>query len=167
MATLGWSGPYDASSIASARRIKGSASPSRFVAHSSDARLLRSMATSGVVRAVRRLVDRQCAVHQGLGLTQPVRGLQAVDARLLRSMATSGVVRAVRRLVDRQCAAHQGLGLTQPVRGPQQFRQVVEVAWRRRGGPGRTTPRRSPVRGASRARPHPAGSWPATVAPGC
>ena len=76
MATLGWSGPYDASSIASARRIKGSASPSRFVACNSCARLLRSDGDVGVVRAVRRLVDRQCAADQGLGLTQPVRGLE-------------------------------------------------------------------------------------------
>jgi hypothetical protein len=47
MATLGWSGPKLASSMASARRISGSASKSRLVSLSNRARLLRPRAGVG------------------------------------------------------------------------------------------------------------------------
>ena len=70
MATLGWSGPKLCSSMASARRISGSASARRFVAWSNAARLLRSMATLGWSGAESVLVDGQRAAHQRLGLKE-------------------------------------------------------------------------------------------------
>ena len=89
VATSGWSGPKVFSSMASARRISGSASASRLVACSNSARLLRRMATSGCSGPEALLVDGQRAAHQRLGLGQPVGGLQQLR-QVVEAMATSG-----------------------------------------------------------------------------
>ena len=111
--------------MASARRISGSASASRFVAWSNCARLLRPWRRPGV-RGRRTARDGQRPAHQRLGLRQPVRGLEQ-----LRQVVEAGghvrVLGAVGLLVDGQRPAHQRLGLRQPVRGLEQLRQVVEA----------------------------------------
>ena len=86
--------------MASARRISGSASASRFVAWSNDARLLRS----GDVRVfgpVGLLVDGQRAAHQRLGLRQPVRGLEQLS-QVVEACGDVRVFGAVGLLVDGQ-----------------------------------------------------------------
>ena len=62
--------------MASARRISGSASPSRLVSCSNWARLLRSVRDVRMVGAEARLVDGQRAAHQRFRLAEPVGGLQ-------------------------------------------------------------------------------------------
>ena len=112
--------------MASARRISGSASASRFVACSNCARLLRSRGDVGVIGAEALLVDGQRAAHQRLGLGQPVRVLQQLR-QVVEVAGDIGVIGPEALLVDGQRAAHQRLGLGQPVRGLEQLRQVVEV----------------------------------------
>ena len=166
LATLGCSGPKLFSSIASARRISGSAFAARFVALNSSARLLRSRRPwDGPVQSSSRRSPAPAASAARPRVSRFVAWSNC--ARLLRRMATFGMVWAVALLVDRQRPAHQRLGLRQPVRGLEQHRQVVEVSWRRWGGRGRGSSRRSPAPAASAARPRPAGSWPGATAPGC
>ena len=76
MATLGWSGPKLFSSMASARRISGSASASRLVAWSSCGQVVEVDGDVGMVGAEARLVDGERAAHQRLGLGEPVGGLE-------------------------------------------------------------------------------------------
>ena len=119
-----------------------------------------------MVGAEALLVDGQRAAHQRLGLGQPVGGLQQLR-QVVEVGGDVGMVGAEALLVDGERAAHQRLGLGQPVGGLQQLRQVVEAD----GDVGmvgrRSSSRRWRARGASAARPRPAGWWPAAAAPGC
>ena len=87
-----WAWPvsrWKARKIAKTRRNSGSASPSRLVACSNWARLLRSDRDVRMVLAVAGLVDRQRAAHQRFRLAEPVGVLQQA-ARLLSAVATRG-----------------------------------------------------------------------------
>ena len=74
--TLGCSGPKLFSSIASARRISGSASARRLVSWSNWRQVVEVTGDLGVIGAEALLVDRQRPAHQRLGLGQAVRGLK-------------------------------------------------------------------------------------------
>ena len=134
-----------------ARRISGSASPNRFVAFSSSARLLRSLATSGWSCPKVCSSMASARSHQRLGLAQPVRGSAASCARLLRSVATLGW--AGPRVCSSMASARRISGSASARRlCPEQLRQVVE------GGNGRGVPdhkaaRRWRARAVSAARP--------------
>ena len=62
--------------MASARRINGSASASRFVAWSNCRQVVEVCGDVWMILAEALLVDGQRAAHQRLGLRQPVRGLK-------------------------------------------------------------------------------------------
>ena len=113
--------------MASARRISGSASPSRLVACSNCGQVVEVIWRRWGVRAEASLVDGERAAHQRLGLGQPVRGLQQL-ARLLRSAGDVGMFVAEACLVDGEGAAHQRLGLGKPVGGLQQPGEVAELS---------------------------------------
>ena len=115
MATFGWSGPKLSSSMASARRINGSASASRFVSCSNCARLLRSLATSGWSGP--KLFSSMASARRINGSASASRFVSCSSgARLLRSVATSGWSVPKLFSIDGQRAAHQRLGLGKPVR---------------------------------------------------
>ena len=167
MATSGCSAPKLASSMASARRISGSASARRFVAWSNWARLLRSRGDVGVLRPEARLVDGQRPAHQRLGLRQPVRGLEQLGQVVEVGWRRWGA--PPRRLASSMASARRISGSASARRfvAWSNCGQVVEVAWRRWGAPPRRLARRWPAPGASAARPPPDGSWPGATAPGC
>ena len=114
VATSGWSGPYDRSSIANARRIQRLGLTQAVGGLQQLRQVVEVGGDVGVVRAVRPLVDRQRPPHQRLGLTQAVGVLQQLR-QVVEVGGDVGVVRAVRPLVDRQRPPIQRLGLTQAV----------------------------------------------------
>ena len=97
---VGVVGAVGCSSMASARRISGSASASRLVAWSNCARLLRRW-RRGMVGAVGLLVDGQRPAHQRLGLGQAVGGLEQLR-QVVEADGDVGVLGAVGLLVDGQ-----------------------------------------------------------------
>ena len=164
MATLGCSGPKLFSSMASARRISGSASASRLVSCSSWARLLRR-GDVGMLGAEALLVDGQRAAHQRLGLGQPVGGLQqpgqVVEVggdvgwsgpKLFSSMASA-------RRISGSASASRLVACSSWAR---LLRSVATLGW---SGPKLFSSMASARRSA--ARPPPAGWWPAATGPGC
>ena len=73
------------------------------------------------------LVDGERAPHQGLGVLEPVRGLQELR-QIVEADGDVWVIGAEALLVDGERAPHQGLGVFEPVGGLQELRQIVEVA---------------------------------------
>jgi hypothetical protein len=70
--------------------------------------------------------DGEGPAHQGLGLSEPVRGLQQ-RGQVVEADGDVGMVVAEGALGDGEGPAHQRLGLAESVRGLQQRGQVVEV----------------------------------------
>ena len=125
--------------ISKCRRLSGSASAMRSVARSNDARLSRSVATSGCSGP--RIAQRWPARRGGAAARPRPRAgpvSSSNNARLLKPVATSGCSGPW----DRSSMARPRGGTAarprpRPVRGPQQLGQVVEAGWRRRGARGR------------------------------
>ena len=108
--------------MASARRISGSASARRLVACSNPARLLRLVATFGMVRAQGSPRDGHRPAHQRLGLREAVGGLQQ-SGEVVEGAGHIRMVLAEAGFADGQRAAHKRLGLREPVGGLQQSRR--------------------------------------------
>ena len=167
MATSGWSGPKLASSMASARRISGSASPSRLVACSNCARLLRRMATLGWSGP--KLVSSMASARRisGSASAEPVGGLQ----QLRQVVEVDGDV----GMVGAEAASRRWPARGASAARPRPSRLVACSSCARLLRPMATfgmvgaeaLSRRWPARGASAARPRRAGWWPAATAPGC
>ena len=111
--------------MASARRISGSASPSRLVACSNRARLLRRDRDVRMVLAEACLVDGERAAHQRFRLAEPVGGLQQ-QGEVVEVARDVWMVLAKACLVDGERAAHQRFRLAEPIGRLHQLGEVVD-----------------------------------------
>ena len=113
------------SSMASARRISGSASASRLVAWSSCGQVVEGGGDVGMLRAEALLVDGERAAIQRLGLGQPVGGLQQLG-QVVEVAGDVWVVGTEALLVDGERAAIERLGLGEAALVAVQLSQLIE-----------------------------------------
>ena len=76
--------------------------------------MLRWMATLGMIGAKAFLVDGERAPHQGLGVLEPVGGLQELR-QIVEADGDVRVIGAEALFVDVERAPHQGLGVFESV----------------------------------------------------
>src|SRR5438876_556183 len=69
--------------------------------------------------------DFHMSAHEGLGLGQPIRGLEQ-PGQVIKAYGEFRMLRTEAPLIDRQGAAQERLGLCRPVHVLEQLAQVVE-----------------------------------------
>src|SRR5208282_2802947 len=73
-----------------------------------------------------RLVDRQRAANERLGLAKAVRGLKQ-QRKIVDVSCHIGMIRPEARFVNRQRTAMKRLGLAKVIRDSKQFREIIEA----------------------------------------